>query len=129
MSTTATSAELWARIEALVQEHIAASHKAAMAAVQRAFLSAPAPAAPTRRQLARTTPKYRSRDTLAALQEAIYQSLKSQPGIGAAELSAKLGVESKDLSSPMAKFKKAGLVKSVGLRSAARYFPVAQAPG
>jgi hypothetical protein len=73
MSTTATSAELCARIETLIQEHIAASHKAAMNAVQRAFSSAPA--ALPRRQLPRSTPTYRSRETLAALQEAIYERL------------------------------------------------------
>jgi predicted transcriptional regulator len=63
---------------------------------------------------------------LAALQDEIYEHLKTSPGLGAAELASQLGIGSKALSGPLAKLKKTGLVRSVGQRAAARYYPIAE---
>lgn len=124
-TTTANTTDLCARIEALVQEHIAASHKAAMTALQRAFANAPGSSRQAVRGRRASSPVvYRSRETLVELQDAIYERLKVNPGLGAAELAAQLGTTSKEMSGPMAKLKKAGLVRSVGQRTATRYFPV-----
>jgi predicted HTH transcriptional regulator len=124
MNTIANSAELCARIEALIQEHMAASQKAVMETLQRAFSSTSA--LPSRPGRTRSPVPYRSKETLEALQDAIYQRLKTNPGVGAVELSAQLGIDSKALSGPIAKLKKAGLVRSVGLRAATRYFPISE---
>jgi predicted HTH transcriptional regulator len=125
MSTTTNTPDLCTRIEALVQEHIAASREAAMAALQRAF-SSDASSSPPRSHRRRTQSPatYRSRETLVALQEAIYERLKANPGVGAAELSAQLSITVKEMSGPMTKLKKAGLARSIGQRTATRYFPV-----
>lgn len=124
-TTTANTADLCSRIEALVQEHIAASHKAAMAALQRAFSNGPMLSTPAVRGRRASSPVvYRSREALIELQDAIYERLKVNPGLGAVELAARLGTTSKEMSGPMAKLKKAGLVRSVGQRTATRYFPV-----
>lgn len=124
MSTPSHSADLCARIERLVLEHIAASQKAATEALHRAFSSA-LPRA-ERRQRARPTAHYRSKDALVALQDAIYQRLRENPGMGATELSAQLKTDARALSAPLAKLKKIGLIRNVGQRNATRYFPVSE---
>jgi predicted HTH transcriptional regulator len=126
MSTTAHTADLCSRIEALVQEHIAASHKAAMATLQRAFASSATPSASrsTQRRGKQSSGTYRSREVLSELQDKIYDFLNRSPGVGATEISTSLGISAKDMHRPMAKLKKSGLVRSVGQRSETRYFPV-----
>jgi predicted HTH transcriptional regulator len=124
MSTTANTDDLCSRIETLIQDHIAASQQAATAAIQRAFAATPQKVPLNQRRGKRAPVTYRSKEMLLQLQDRIYTQLSASPGMGAADLSAQLGVSAKDMHRPIAKLKEAGLVRSVGQRSETRYFPV-----
>ena len=126
MANTMSNQELGERIERLVQEHIAASRKAAQEAVARAFAAAHPPArVRTRRQFTSSgRSKKRAPEEIAAVGERLYQAVCAKPGETMVVLRADVGASARELHRPMALLKRAGRVRSVGTRHLTRYFPM-----
>ena len=125
---TNTTSELERQIEQMVAAHVAALRKAAQCAVERAFAaaSAAAPAvAPTRPRAARAASKRRAGTELSALGERFFEALSRKPGETMGVLSAEVGASPQELHRAVARLREAGRVKTVGERSAMRYFPLA----
>jgi hypothetical protein len=112
-------------IEQVVQEHIAASRRAAEAAVARAFAAASA----ARRPVAVTTRsepgRRRGTAVLAELSEQLYRAVSAKPGESMAVFATELSATVKELHRPMALLKRDGRVRSVGQRHLTRYYPMA----
>jgi len=112
----------------MVAAHVAALRKAAQVAVERAFAAASAAepaAAPSRARAARAASKRRSGAELSALGERFFEALSRKPGETMMVLSAEVGASPKELHRAVARLRTAGRVKTVGERSAMRYFPTA----
>jgi hypothetical protein len=127
MTNTTSNQELGERIERLVQEHIAASRRAAQDAVERAFTSTRgAPTrAPARRQATSSAGgKRRTTVEMAALAEQLYHAVCANPGETIAAIAAEVGASARELHRPMSLLKRDGRVRSVGARSFTRYFPM-----
>lgn len=126
MSNTTSNQELGARIEQLVQQHIAASRRAAQQAVERAFASAVAGPAKkrSRPQAKSASDKRRTPDEIAALGERFYQALCAKPGETMTVLAADLSASAGELNRPMTLLKQAGRVRTAGARNHTRYFPM-----
>ncbi|MGO9832599.1 MAG: winged helix-turn-helix domain-containing protein [Polyangiaceae bacterium] len=125
---TNTNVELGERIERLIQEHFAASRKAAQEAIERAFASTSKPpvrAAPAAQR--RSGTKRPSAD-IAALGERLYRAVCAKPGETIAVLAPMADASSRELHRPMTLLRRAGRVRSVGTRHMTRYFPMAK-PG
>jgi len=128
MANTTSKHELGERIERLVQEHIAASRRAAQDAVERAFASTTVGRArPRVSRQARSTAdaQRRTPSEMAALADRFYQAVCAKPGETMTVLMADVGVSSRDLTRPVALLKRAGRVRTVGARNHTRYFPMA----
>jgi hypothetical protein len=120
--------DLAQRIEQLVREHIAESRRRAQEAVARAF-SATAPP-PTRRRPRGSSDvtkagKRRTPAEMDAMCERLYQAACARPGETMAVLMLDVGASARELNRPMNHLKEAGRIRSVGLRSHTRYFPMA----
>jgi hypothetical protein len=124
--TTMSIEQLENQIERLVREHVAACHKAAATAVDRAFRSANT-RTKTRRSASTTTTTSRRRPPaeVAALGERLYEAVCANPGEGMKVLMADVGGTARELHRPMTLLKRAGRVRSVGQRRLTRYFPMA----
>ena len=125
---TNTTSELERQIEQMVAAHVASLRKAAQGAVERAFAAASASAptvAPSRPRAARAVSKRRAGSELSALGERFFEALSRKPGETMAVLSAQVGVSPQELHRAVARLREAGRVKTVGERSAMRYFPLA----
>lgn len=134
MTDTTSYRELDQRIEQLVRDHIAAVHRAAREALERAFVSSRGPIdaggnAARVRELTRTerpSPKggkRRAPAEVSAMGERIYQAVCTHPGESMAALAKELGAPARELQRPMALLRQAGRVRSVGQRDQTRYFP------
>jgi hypothetical protein len=129
--TTPSIEHLENEIERLVHEHITACHRAAAAAVERAFAaSAPRAKSAGRKSAAarsssRTMGVRRTEAEIATLGERLYEAVCAQPGEAMAALAPRLGATPRELHRPMAQLKRAGRVRSVGQRHQTRYFPMA----
>jgi hypothetical protein len=125
---TNTTSDLGRRVEQLVEEHIAASRRAAQEAVERAFSSAarraPAVRSPRSAATGRTF-KRRPPDEVAALGERLYRAVCANPGAAMTVLAVEVGASVRELNRPMTRLKRAGRVRSVGARHLTRYFPMA----
>lgn len=125
---TNTTSELERQIEQMVAAHVAGLRKAAQIAVERAFAAASvaAPAVvPSRPRAARTASKRRGGAELIALGERFFEALSRKPGETMLVLSAELDVSPRELHRAVARLRESGRVKTVGERSAMRYFPLA----
>lgn len=125
---TNTTSELEQRIEQIVAAHVAALRKAAQVAVERAFATASAAGptvVPSRPRAARAANKRRAGAELSALGERFFEALSRKPGETMGVLSAELGASPRELHRAVARLRSAGRVKTVGERSAMRYFPTA----
>lgn len=114
------------RIEALVNEYLAATRGAFVEAVQRAFgmsVEPPARDRAPRPSGTRKTGKRRTPEEVAALSERFYEAVTANPGEMMTTLAKKVGVSGDELHRPMTLLKRAGRVRSVGERSHTRYFP------
>ena len=128
MANITSTQELGERIERLVQEHIAATRRAAQDAVARAFASSTGERARPRvhRQvrssagLARRTP-----GEMAALADRFYEAVCAKPGETMRVLMGDVGASARELNRPVAFLKRAGRVRTVGARNHTRYFPMA----
>jgi hypothetical protein len=127
MANTTSNEELGERIERLVHEHIAANHRAAQEAVERAFASAtiaPARARARRQVRASACGKRRTPTEMAGLGERLLHAVCAKPGETMTVLAADIGAPSRELYRPMSALKRDGRVRSVGARSCTRYFPM-----
>ncbi len=124
---TNTRSELERQIEQMVAAHVAALRKAAQGAVERAFAAASAAptAAPSRPRAVRSASKRRAGAELSALGERFFEALSRKPGETMAVLSAEVGASPQELHRAVGRLREAGRVKTVGERSAMRYFPLA----
>ena len=126
MITNANSGDLAKRIEQLVREHIAASRKAARAALERAFAEAEGEPAQRAQGTKRTrqSKQRRTPEEIAALGEQLYTAVCETPGETMMVLAQKVGVTPRELGVPVGRLKHTGRVRSVGQRSHTRYFPM-----
>jgi hypothetical protein len=126
MSTT-TSKSLEIQIEELIRGHIAASRRAATAALERAFGSAGSAGAKERLSAApakRATGRRRTGDEVNALGERLYEAVCANPGVLMITLAEHLGMPSSELNRPATVLRKKGRIRSVGRRQGTRYFPM-----
>ena len=124
---TNTNVDLCERIERLVQEHIAASRKAAQEAIERAFASSAKPPVRAVPKAQRRAGTKRPSVDIAALGECLYRSVCAKPGETMAMLAPIVGASARELNRPMTLLRRAGRVRSVGARHMTRYFPMASA--
>ena len=122
---TKTNEDLGKQIEALVAEHVAATRRLAWEAVERAFgVGGGVKADPVRAVKAPGGKKRRASADLAALGERFYRTLCARPGETMTVLATEVGVSARELHRAVARLKQAGRVRTVGERSATRYFPL-----
>ena len=125
MKHTTSTQDLGERIERLVREYISDTRAAAQAALDEAFCrQVEAKPRPRRAaEPARSASKRRASTEVAALGERFYEAVCRQPGETMTVLAPLLGASARDLHRPVAALKRAGQIRSVGSRSAMRYFP------
>jgi hypothetical protein len=126
MSTT-TSKSLETQIEELIRGHIAASRRAAAAAVERAFGTVAKAGVPERRSAEpakRATGRRRAAGELEPLLERLYEAVCANPGALMVTLAAHLGVPSSELNYPATVLRERGRLRSAGRRQGTRYFPM-----
>ncbi len=128
MTNTASIQDLSKRIEEVVQEHIAASHRAAAAALERAFAKTTAKPSATARthraSAASESAPRRAPQELSAIGERLHQAVCAKPGASMTVLAADIGAGPRSLNQPMMHLKRAGKIRSVGQRNMTRYFPL-----
>jgi predicted HTH transcriptional regulator len=115
--------ELNAKIEELIEDHLAHLRREALATVQRAFggqRRAPHQAVVRGGGWQRREPV-----VVAELAERFYESVCASPGETMAVLAKKLGASARQMHRPVANLKRAGRVRSVGEKQRTRYFPMA----
>jgi hypothetical protein len=123
---TNTNRDLGERIERLVQEHIAASRKAAQEAIERAFASAAkSPVRPAEAKAPRRACNKRPSGDIAALGDRLYRAVCAKPGETMVVLAPMAGASARELHRPMTLLRRAGRVRAVGTRQMTRYFPMA----
>jgi hypothetical protein len=119
-----------------VEEYIWTTRAAAQAALDRAFATAAAPSdEPSRTRPATAPASRRSRtgarragDELGALSERLYEAVCRTPGETLTVIGPAVGATARQLNRPMRRLKQAGRIRSVGMRHATRYFPMAGEP-
>ena len=124
---TNTTRELERQIEQMVAAHVAALRKAAQGAVERAFAAgtvAVPTVAPSRPRAARAAGKRRGSSELAALGERFFEALSRKPGETMGVLSAEVGASPQELHRAVARLREGGRVRTIGERTAMRYFPL-----
>lgn len=114
------------QIEQLVREHIAASRRAASAAVERAFAGARAtsPIAARVPRTRRAAGRRRASEEVSALGERLYEAVVANPGALMTVLAPLVGATARELHRPATLLRRAGRVRSVGERQETRYFPM-----
>jgi len=122
---TTTHDELSKKIEKLLEEHIAASRRAAESAVKRAFATE---TMIPRRDRQRGGPKRggtrRTPEQITALGEQFYEAVRARPGETMSVLSADVGATSRELHRSVTNLKTAGRIRSAGQKHMTRYFPM-----
>ena len=124
MTTTPNFQDLAQQIEQVVQAHIAASRRAATAALERAFAATAGSPSKTRAPRSGKNARRRTPAEIAALGEQLYQAACAKPGETMTVLAADVGEPVRGLQRPMAHLKQAGQIRSVGQRHLTRYFPL-----
>ncbi len=125
---TNTNSELGERIERLVEEHIAASRKAAQEAIERGFASsAKSPVRTAVAKAPRRAGNKRPSSDIAALGDGLYRAVCAKPGETMTVLAPMAGASARELHRPMTLLRRAGRVRAVGTRHMTRYFPMASA--
>lgn len=129
--STAKIRNLEIQIEQLVREHIAELRTSAAAAVERAFSHAAVRGATAGRagrhiaaRATRAAGQRRPPHEMAALAERLYAVVCAHPGAAMATLASELGTGARELNRPALLLKRAGRVRTVGLRAGTRYFPM-----
>lgn len=115
-------------VEQLVREHLAACEAAAAAAVRAGFerASSKPSSEPSRPKSARAPAPRRSRATMAALEERLYDAIRRHPGETMAVIGPAAGATARALNRPATSLRDQGRVRSVGQRHHTRYFPMGE---
>jgi hypothetical protein len=114
-------------IESSIQQIVAATHAAAVAAVDRAFGRTNVPtgrATLSSNGNGRAMSPRRSPEEIAELAERFLEVAQAEPGQTMAALAPRLGVPPARLQVPIAHLKKQGQLKTAGQRQFKRYFPI-----
>jgi hypothetical protein len=123
---TNTSFEhLTKQIEHVIQEHIAATRRAAESAVARAFAAASVGARRSPAAAARIG-RRRPATEIGLVGEQLYRAVCAKPGETMAVLAEVVGAHARQLQRPMVHLRRDGRVRSVGERHLTRYFPIAE---
>ena len=123
--------ELGDEISKAVGQFFAASHTAAIKAIDQAFdqgrgtgrTSRPASRPKTAGVV--TVPR-RTSEEIAVLKKRLYEIVCERPGEAIVVLAKQITSTPKELQVPIARLKAEGLLKTVGQRQAMRYFPLGQ---
>jgi hypothetical protein len=123
--------QLEREIERVVREHVAACHRGASAALERAFGTGStrrkSPATPTTRKPPETK---RTSSEIAELGERLYAAICAHPGETMTVLAPRIGLRARELHRPMTVLRGSGRIRSAGQKQQMRYFPMASgAPG
>ena len=112
------------QIDKLVRDHIAQVHADAAAALERAFASSsttPSRTKPAARK--RKTSTRRDPGVVAELAERLHAQVVAEPGEAMTVHAKALETSVRDLHRPMTLLKRAGRLRTVGVRNNTRYFP------
>lgn len=117
--------ELGKEISKAVEQIVAASHAAAMQALDAAFhRGSPTRAVSSSRQnTASPQTTRRSSEQIQVLKDSVYQALCSSPGQTMSALAEQVGSTTRQLQVPIARLKAEDLIRSAGKRPSVRYFP------
>ena len=119
-----TTEDLAARIEQLVANHIAEIRRSASEALVRGFAGTTTSRRKQAASSRATGSKRRDPAQLVDLAERLHAAVCETPGETMAALAGRVGAAARELNRPMNNLRKAGRLRSVGLRSNARYFPI-----
>jgi hypothetical protein len=130
MATTSSNA-LAQNLEQLVAAFVRSSQELVLAAVAQAMETRPASTAPsTAKASKRASSSKRAKPSqrrtpaeVAELGDRFYEVLCAHPGEAMVILAAQVGATPRELHRSVMLLKRAGRVRSVGQRGAARYFP------
>ena len=116
--------DLAEQIDKLVRDHIAQVHADATAALERAFASSSVKPPRTK-----STPRTRKASTrrdpevVAELGERLHAQVLAEPGESMTVYAKALGENVRDLHRPMTLLKRAGRLRTTGVRNNTRYYP------
>lgn len=121
-------------IEAAVQLIVAATQRAAVAAIQEAFKGSRRPEVPsvlkreqpTGQRGGSDTVRRRSTEEINKLAQDLYDSVCAKPGETMAVLAQEMGTAPRLLQPAVARLKAEGRIRAVGHRHLTRYFPLPQ---
>jgi len=124
--TTKTIEHLQNQIEQLVREHLVAQRNLATEAVARAFGAATAPTRVGAPSLSRSKSVVHRRPAseVAVLAEKLYEAVRANPGETMSVIAPVVGESAVALARPMRHLKRAGRIRSAGVTSFTRYFPM-----
>lgn len=110
------------QIDKLVREHLEQVRTEAALALQRAFSATPTKATKAR-PTKRAPSKRRDPKEVAELAERLLACIVAEPGESMAVHSRKLGASVRDLHRPMTVLRRAGRLRTTGVRNNTRYYP------
>lgn len=116
--------QLSKRIEEVVHEHLESCRREAEAAVLRAFSAGSRRSGATRSSSTSTQGKHRSTSELSALREQLYEVVLAKPGEIMAVLARAMSSSGEVLQFPMRQLRKSKQVRSAGVGTSTRYFPM-----
>lgn len=115
-------------LESTAEQVVAASHAAAVAALDRAFgRTARLAKRPASSSARRSNAPRRSPEELAELGERFLEVVGEEPGQTMAVLAPKVGASAGQLQVPAARLRREGQIRTAGQRQFKRYFPVGTA--
>ena len=115
------------QIDKLVREHLEQVQTEAAGAVQRAFAARTTTKAPKPRPTKRAPSKRRDPKEVAELAERLHARIVAEPGESMAVHSRKLGASVRELHRPMTLLRRAGRLRTTGVRNDTRYYPTPDA--
>ena len=116
--------ELTEQIDKLVRDHLAQVHAAAAAAVERAFGLTSTRAKKSKSPRKRRTPgERRDPAVVAELAERLHVEVMAAPGESMIVYAKQLDAGVRELHRPMTLLKRAGRLRTTGVRNNTRYFP------
>ena len=122
--TTTTIEQLEKKIDELIRAHIADVRLKAAAAVERAFASVAVKASPATSGARRPAVRRRGADEIGELGARLHKAVCANPGASMTILAKSIGKTPAELERSAKLLKRTGKIRSVGVRSAARYFPL-----
>lgn len=119
--------ELGNEISKAVEQIVAASHAAAIKALNEAFgrksrATRVGSKTSNHAVVGQKAPR-RSPEEIQEIKDAVYQALCATPGQLMVELAKEVGTSRSQLDFPIARLKAEGLIRSAGTRRSMRYFP------